>query len=159
MKGILKCILAFFVLFSTIDLSAINLLRSFRFDTKTATTVSMSEVVKVQYDLLQQTKSVVANVCNNIAKDVENLLAPVQTNKIFLDIDKTERKIRIDTCFNYVKLVLPMFVSSTGYVLRDTKVPLFFFVFVFIFILRYLGLLFTFDGITTSIRYKKAYSM
>ena len=83
MKSILKCVLAFFVFFSMVDLSAINLLSSFNFDTK-STAISMSEVVKVQYDLLQQTKSVVANVCNNIAKDVEILLAPAQVNKIFL---------------------------------------------------------------------------
>jgi len=141
-----------------VDLSAINLLSSFRFDTKSAA-ISMSEVVKVQYDLLQQTKSVVANVCNNIAKDVQSLLAPVQVNKMFLDIDKTERRIQIDNYFNYVKVVLPVLVSSISYVLNDTKVPLFFFLFVFVFLLRYLGLLFTFDGITISTQYKKAYSM
>ena len=140
-----------------IDLSAINLLRNFHFNTSTE--VSMTEVVKVQYDLLKQTKSVVANVCNNIAKDVQSLLAPIQVNKMFLDVDKTERKIQVDNCFNYVKLVLPVFISSVSYVLKDTKVPLFFFVFVFVFILRYLGLLFTFDGITISKWYKKAYSM
>ena len=141
-----------------VDLSAINLLSTFRFDTKSAA-ISMSEVVKVQYDLLQQTKSVVANVCNNIAKDVQSLLAPVQVNKMFLDIDKTERRIQTDNYFNYVKVVLPVFVSSISYVLNDTKVPLFFFLFVFVFLLRYLGLLFTFDGITISTQYKKAYSM
>ena len=158
MKSILKVVLSFFILFSMVDLSAINLLSSFRFDTKSAA-ISMTEVVKVQYDLLQQTKSVVANVCNNIAKDVQSLLAPVQVNKMFLDIDKTERRIQIDNYFNYVKVVLPVFVSSISYVLNDTKVPLFFFLFVFVFLLRYLGLLFTFDGITISTQYKKAYSM
>ena len=141
-----------------VDLSAINLLSTFRFDTKSAA-ISMSEVVKVQYDLLQQTKSVVANVCNNIAKDVQSLLAPVQVNKMFLDIDKTEWRIQTDNYFNYVKVVLPVFVSSISYVLNDTKVPLFFFLFVFVFLLRYLGLLFTFDGIVMSKRYKNAYSM
>ena len=158
MKSILKVVLSFFILFSMVDLSAINLLSTFRFDTKSAA-ISMSEVVKVQYDLLQQTKSVVANVCNNIAKDVQSLLAPVQVNKMFLDIDKTERRIQTDNYFNYVKVVLPVFVSSISYVLNDTKVPLFFFLFVFVFLLRYLGLLFTFDGITISTQYKKAYSM
>ena len=68
MKSILKCVLAFFVFFSMVDLSAINLLRDFHFDTKTTAAISMSDVVKVQYDLLQQTKNVVANVCDNIAK-------------------------------------------------------------------------------------------
>ena len=142
-----------------VDLSAINLLGSFRFDTKTATTITMSDVVKVQYDLLQQTKNVVANVCDNIAKDVIILLAPTQQNNVFFATDQKERKLSTDTFFNYVKVVLSVIVSSISYVLKDTKVPLFFFVFVFVFLLRYLGLLFTFDGITISKRYKKAYSM
>ncbi|MBO7431958.1 MAG: hypothetical protein J6U02_03570 [Elusimicrobia bacterium] len=157
MKSILKCILSFFILFSMVDLSAINLLRAFHFNINSE--VSMTEVVKVQYDLLKQTKNVVATVCNNIAKDVESLLAPIQANKMFFDIDKTERKIQIDNCFNFVKLVLPVFVSNISYVLRDTKVFLFFFLIIFVFMLRYLGLLFTFDGITVSKWYKNAYSM
>ena len=140
-----------------VDLSAINLFRNFHFSVNTE--VSMSDVVKVEYDLLKQTKNVVATVCNNIAQDVESLLAPIQINKVFFDIDKTYRKISTDNCFNFVKLVLPVFVSSISYVLNDTKVQLFFFGFIFIFILRYLGLLFTFGGIIISKRYKKAYSM
>ena len=141
-----------------VDLSAINLLSSFHFNTK-SNVISVSEVVKVQYDLLQQTKNIVANVCNNIAKDVVNLLSPVELNNVFLDVDKTERKIQIDNYFNYVKLVLPLFVSSVSYILKNINISLFFFVFVFIFMLRYLGLLFTFDGITIFTQYKKAYSM
>ena len=142
-----------------VDLSAINLLSGFRFDTKTTEAITMSDVVKVQYDLLQQTKNVVANVCDNIAKDVISLLAPTQQNNVFFATENKERKLSTDTFFNYVKVVLSVIVSSISYVLRDTKVPLFFFVFVFVFLLRYLGLLFTFDGITISKRYKKAYSM
>ena len=141
-----------------VDLSAINLLRDFHFDTKNSA-ISMSDVVKVQYDLLQQTKNVVATVCDNIAKDVISLLAPTQQNNVFLATSQKERKLSTDSCFNFVKVVLSVFVSSISYVLKDTKVPLFFFVFVFVFLLRYLGLLFTFDGITISKRYKKAYSM
>ncbi len=140
-----------------VDLSAINLLRNFHFTINTE--VSMTEVVKVQYDLLKQTKNVVATICNNIAKDVESLLAPTQINKLFFDIDKTERKIFTDNCFNFVKLVLPVFVSSISYVLRNNILILFFFGFIFIFILRYLGLLFTFDGIAISKWYKKAYGI
>ena len=157
MKSVLKCILSFFVLFSMVDLSAINLLRDFHFSVNTE--VSMTEVVKVQYDLLKQTKNVVANVCNNIAKDVESLLAPIQINKIFVDIDKTDRKICIDNCFNFVKLVLPVFVLSMSYVVRNNMLILFFFGFIFIFMLRYLGLLFTFDGITISKQCGKTYGM
>ncbi|MBO7610657.1 MAG: hypothetical protein J6T23_00415 [Elusimicrobia bacterium] len=159
MKSILKCVLAFFVFFSMVDLSAINLLRSFHFDTKTTATITMSDVVKVQCDLLQQTKNVVANVCDNIAKDVISLLAPTQQNNVFFATNQKERKLITDTYFSYVKVVLSVIVLSINYVLKDTKVPLFFFVFVFVFLLRYLGLLFTFDGITISKRYKKAYSM
>ncbi len=158
MKSVLKCVLAFFVFFSMVDLSAINLLGSFHFDTKN-TAISMSDVVKVQYDLLRQTKNVVANVCNNIAKDVISLLAPAQQNNVFFAMENKERKLSTDSFFNYFKVVLSVIVSRISYVLRDTKIPLFFFVFVFVFLLRYLGLLFTFDGITISKRYRKAYSM
>jgi hypothetical protein len=140
-----------------VDLSAINLLKSFHFTINTE--VSMTEVVKVQYDLLKQTKNVVATVCNNIAKDVESLLVPTQSNKVFLDVDRTDRKICIDNCFNFVKLVLPTFVSKISYVLKDNMVLLFFFGFIFIFILRYLGLLFTFDRITISKQYGKTYGI
>lgn len=141
-----------------VDLSAINLLRTFHFDTKTAA-ISISDVVKVQYDLLQQTKNVVANVCDNIAKDVISLLAPTQQGNVFFATNKKERKLSTDSFFNFVKVVLSVIVSSVSYVLKDTKIPLFFFAFVFMFLLRYLGLLFTFDGITISKRYKRAYSM
>ena len=141
-----------------VDLSAINLLRNFHF-VNTDSQVSMTEVVKVQYDLIKQTKNVVATVCDNIAKDVEYLLAPVQVNRVFFDIDKTDRKIYLDNCFNFVKLVLPVFSSSIISVLKNTSMILFFFGFIFIFILKYLGLLFTFGEITISKRYKKAYSM
>ncbi|MCR4662788.1 MAG: hypothetical protein K5622_02730 [Endomicrobiaceae bacterium] len=140
-----------------VDLSAINLLRVFPFNTNSE--VSMTEVVKVQYDLLKQTKNVVATVCNNIVKDVKSLFEPVQANKIFFDTDNTERRIQTDNCFNYVKLVLPVVVSSINYVIKDVKVFLFFFLIIFVFMLRYLGLLFTFDGIAVSKRYKKAYSI
>ena len=157
MKRMLKCLLSFFILFSTIDLSVISVTDKFCFGIQNKT--SISEIIEIEYNLFCGTKNMMSKVCNNIAKDVKSILAPVQTNKVFVDIDKTERKISIDNCFNYVKLVLPVFISNMSYVIRDKSVMLFFFGFIFIFILRYLGLLFTFDGIIISKRYKKAYSM
>jgi len=157
MKSILKCILAVFILFSTIDLSVINLFSTFNFDIKATT--SISEIIETECKVFQQVKIVVATVCDNIAKDVISLLAPTQQNNVFFATGEKERKLGTDICFNFVKVVLSVFGSSISYVLKDTKVPLFFFVFVFVFLLRYLGLLFTFDGITIYKRYKKAYSM
>jgi hypothetical protein len=157
MERILKCLLAFFILFSTIDLSVISVTDKFCFAIQNKT--SISEIIEIEYNLFCSTKNMMTTVCSNIAKDVESLLAPTQINKLFLDIDKTEKKISIDNCFNFVKLVLPVIVSSISYVLKNNLILLFFFGFIFIFILRYLGLLFTFDGIAISKWYKKAYSM
>ena len=157
MKSILKCVLSLFILFSTVDLSTINLLGSFCPNIEKMT--SISELVKIECDLFYQTKNVVTNVCNNIAKDVVTLLTPVKANKIFFDIDKTEKKLYVDNYFNYIKLVLMLFVSKMVYILRHTKVSLLFFGFIFIFLLKYLGLLFTFSNIIIYKQYRKAYSM
>ena len=157
MKSILRCILVFFVLFSTIDLSIINLSKIFCFDIKTTT--SISEIIEIECDLLQQTTKVVKNICNNIAKDVELLLVTPKSNNVFFDIDKIERRIGVDNFFNYIKFVLTAFLSTISYVVNNTQLILFFFGFIFLFMLKYLGLLFTFDGIIISNSYNKAYSI
>ena len=157
MKSILKCALSFFILFSTIDLSVINLFDKFYSDMGNKT--SISEIIEIECDLFYHAKNVVATVCDNIAKDVEFLLAPTQTNKMFVDIDKTDRKIYIDNFFSYFKLVLSVAVSKTNFVMNNNRLKLFFFGFIFIFILKYLGLLFTFGKITIYEQYKKAYIM
>ena len=155
MKSILKCVLSFFILFSTIDLSVINLFDKFYSDMGNKT--SISEIIEIECDLFYHAKNVVTTVCNNIAKDVELLLAPTQSNKMFVDIDKTDRKIYTDNFFNYVKLVLYVSVLKIASVASDAKLMLFFFGFIFLFILKYLGLLFTFGKIAIYGRKNKAY--
>ena len=155
MKSILKCVLSLFILFSTIDLSIINLPDNFCPNITKNT--SISELIKIEYDLFYQTKNVVTNVCNNIAKDVQVLLTSKQNDRVFFDIGKSERKIYIDNYFNYVKVLLLISVTKTGILVDKTKFLLFFFGFIFIFILKYLGLLFTFGKIAIYQRYKKAY--
>ena len=157
MKSILKCVLSFFILFSTIDLSVINLFDKFYSDMGNKT--SISEIIEIECDLFYHAKNVVTTVCNNIAKDVEFLLALTQTNKMFVDIDKTDKKIYTDNCFNYVKLVLSVTMLKSISVASNTKLMLFFFGFIFLFILKYLGLLFTFGKIAIYEQYKKAYIM
>lgn len=155
MKRILKCLLAFFILFSTIDLSVINLCGNICSNGEKMTTIS--ELVKIECDLLCQTKNVVANMCNNIVKDVQFLLTATQINKIFFDMDKTERKLYMDNYFNYVKQLI-IVKNMTSYVLfASTTVFLFFFGFVFMFILKYLGLLFTFGKVAFRQHFKMAY--
>lgn len=155
MNRILKCLLAFFILFSTIDLSVINLCGNICSNTEKTTTIS--ELVKIEYDLFYQTKNVVANMCNSIVKDVQLLLTVTQTDKVFFDIDKTERKIYTDNYFNYVKqLIIVKNMTSYG-LFASTAVFLFFFGFVFMFILKYLGLLFTFGKAAFRQHYKIAY--
>ena len=155
MKSILKCVLSFFILFSTIDLSVINLFDKFYYNMGNKT--SVSEIIEIECDLFYHAKNVVKSVCNNIAKDVEILLSNTQSTKVFFDIDKSDRRIYIDNCFNYVKLVLPVLKSNVSFVMNNTKLRLFFFGFVFLFILKYLGLLFTFGKITIYQQYKEAY--
>ena len=155
MKSILKCALSFFILFSTIDLSVINLFD--KFCSEMGNKTSISEIIEIECDLFYHAKNVVKTVCNNIAKDVEILLAPTQNNQIFFDIDKTERRIYTDNLFSYVKLILPVLKSIS--VESNAKLILFFFGFIFLFILKYLGLLFTFGKIAICQQYKKAYIM
>ena len=157
MKSILKCALSFFILFSTIDLSVINLFDKFYSDVGNKT--SISEIIEIECDLFYHAKNVVKTVCNNIAKDVEILLAPTQNNQMFFDIDKTDRRIYTDTLFSYVKLVLVVSVLKSISVEGNAKLRLFFFGFVFLFILKYLGLLFTFGKIAICQQYKKTYIM
>ena len=157
MKSILKCALSFFILFSTIDLSVINLFDKFCSEMENKT--SISEIIEIECDLFYHAKNVVKTVCNNIAKDVEILLAPTQNNQIFFDIDKTERRIYTDNLFSYVKLILPVLKSNISFIVNNTKLRLFFFGFIFLFILKYLGLLFTFGKIAICQQYKKAYIM
>ena len=157
MKSILKCALSFFILFSTIDLSVINLFD--KFCSEMGNKTSISEIIEIECDLFYHAKNVVKIVCNNIAKDVEILLAPTQNNQIFFDIDKTERRIYTDNLFSYVKLILPVLKSNISFIVNNTKLRLFFFGFIFLFILKYLGLLFTFGKIAICQQYKKAYIM
>ena len=155
MKNILKYVLVFFVFFSTVDLSVINLFDKFYSDMGNKT--SISEIIEIECDLFYHAKNVVASVCDNIVKDVAFLLSPSQSNKIFFDIDKSDKRIYIDNCFNYVRLVLPVLKINMELVVDNTKLRLFFFGFIFLFILKYLGLLFTFGKIVIYQRYKKAY--
>ena len=155
MKRILKCLLAFFILFSTVDLSVINLCGTVCSNGEKMTTIS--ELVKIECALFCQTKNVVANMCDNIVKDVQLLLTPTQHNKTFFDTDKTERRIYTDNYFNYVKVLLLVSVAKSVCFIDKTKFLLFFFGFVFMFILKYLGLLFTFGKVAFRQHYKTAY--
>ena len=157
MKSILKCALSFFILFSTIDLSVINLFD--KFCSEMGNKTSISEIIEIECDLFYHAKNVVKTVCNNIAKDVEILLAPTQNNQIFFDIDKTERRIYTDNLFSYVKLILPVLKSNISFIVNNTILRLFFSGFIFLFILKYLGLLFTFANLPICHQYKKAYIM
>ena len=155
MKSILKCALSFFILFSTVDLSVINLFDKFYSDRGNKT--SVSEIIEIEYDLFYHAKNVVTTVCNNIAKDVAFLLVSDQSTKIFFDIDKTDKKIYTDNFFSYVKLILSLSVLKTVSVASNTKLRLFFFGFIFLFILKYLGLLFTFGKIAIYRQCRKTY--
>lgn len=156
MKRYITYLLSFMVFFSSIDLSAISLLKNVFNDTSK---ISISDVISVQYEIFEQTKQAFSGICTNIAKDVNLILTSTKTTKTYIDLyNPFVLKNYLSYC---VLLTVPIATKliNTNFYKGNNKIPLFFFGFIFIFILRYLGLLFTFDGITISKWYKKAYSM
>ena len=156
MKRYMMCILSFMLFFSSIDLSAVSILKNVFNDT---TKISISDVISVQYEIFEQTKQAFSGICSNIAKDLNLILTSTKTTKTYIDLyNPFVFKNYLSYC---VLLAVPITTKliNINFCRGNTKIPLFFFGFIFIFILRYLGLLFTFDGITVSKRYKNAYSM
>ncbi len=156
MKRYMMCILSFMLFFSSIDLSSVYLLKNIFNDT---TKISVSDVISVQYEIFEQTKQAFSGICSNIAKDVNLILTSTKTTKTYIDL---YNPFVLKNYLNYcVLLAVPIVTKliNTNFYNGNNKIPLFFFGFIFIFILKYLGLLFTFDGITISKRYKKAYSI
>lgn len=150
------CILSFMLFFSSIDLSSVYLLKNIFNDT---TKISISDVISVQYEIFEQTKQAFSGICSNIAKDVNLILTSTKTTKTYIDLyNPFVLKNYLSYC---VLLAVPIVTKliNTNFCNGNNKIPLFFFGFIFIFILKYLGLLFTFDGITISKWYKKAYSI
>ena len=152
----MMCLLSFMMFFSLIDFSAISLLKNVFNDT---TKISISDVISVQYEIFEQTKQAFSGICNNIAKDVNTILTSVKQTKTYICLyDIFIVKDYLNYCISFVVPIAKKIMSINFY--KDsTKIPLFFFGFIFIFILKYLGLLFTFDGIIVSKQYKRAYSM
>ncbi len=156
MKRYIICLLSFMLFFSSIDLSSVYLLKNIFNDT---TKISISDVISVQYEIFEQTKQAFSGICSNIAKDVNTILTSVKQTKTYLcSYDIFIVKDYLNYCASFI-VPLSTKIISINFYKDSTKIPLFFFGFIFIFILRYLGLLFTFDGITISTQYKKAYSM
>lgn len=150
------CLLSFSILFASLDIQFINVTGSF--NSKTSAT-SVCDVIKIQHQLLQQTKTVVSNICNSIAQDVSFLLNSYGTKKVFFNVDKTSIKPYTDAFFNLTKTVF--YTVGLQYVsyLIYFKMNLFFFGFIFIYLLRYLGLLFTFGKKTILLQLFKAYDL
>ena len=156
MKKIAILFLSSVLFFSSVDFSCVSMLNRL-FDN--AREVSISSVISVQYKIFEQTKQAFSEICDNIIKDVNLFLSSPKTQKTYIDSHKViVYKEYLKYSFSFVVFMADK-IKSIIFCGDDSKVPLFFFVFVFIFMLRYLGLLFTFDGITMSIRNKKAYSM
>ena len=152
----MMCLLSFIMFFSLIDFSAISLLKNAFNDT---TKISISDVISVQYEIFEQTKQAFSGICNNIAKDINAILTSVKQTKTFIDLSNLFIvKDYLNYCVSFIVSITIKIISINFY--KDsTKIPLFFFGFIFLFLLKYLGLLFTFDGIIISKQYKKAYSM
>ena len=157
MKVILRCLLAFFILFSTIDLSVINLFKNLYPCVENTTSISV--LMKIESDLFYKTTKVVSNVCNSIVKEINTILTSLKQTKTYICIyDEFIVKDYLYYCVAFTISITNKIISINFYK-QSAKIPLFFFGFIFIFILKYLGLLFTFDGIVISKQYKKAYSI
>ena len=156
MKKLFLCILSFFVFFSTVDLSVVTVVRNFSFNFEKT---FVSDVMKVQYDILQQTKSVVVNVCSNIMKDVNCFLSSAVSRSVFFNADKINLKLQYEICFNFVKTFLYILISNIDNFDMSILFFLMFCSFMFSFILKYLGLLFTFGKINNYQQYIKAYTI
>ena len=156
MKRYIMCLLSFMLFFSSLDLSSIYLLKNIFNDT---TKISISDIISVQYEIFEQTKQAFSGICDNIAKDINIILTSTKQTKTYINLYNL---FIVKDYLNYcVLLVIPIAkkLMNINLYKDNTKIPLFFFGFIFIFILRYLGLLFKFDGIAISKQYKKAYSM
>lgn len=156
MKRYMMCILSFMLFFSSIDLSSVYLLKNVFNNT---TKISISDVISVQYEIFEQTKQAFSGICSNIAKDVNLILTSTKTTKTYIDLyTPFVLKNYLSYC---VLLAVPIVTKliNTNFYNDNNKIPLLFFGFIFIFILKYLGLLFTFDGIIISKWYEKAYSI
>lgn len=156
MKCVKIWILSFFILFSTVDLSVINLVDFHYGNTQKS---AIADVMKVQYDLFQQTKIIVGNICKTIVNDVEFLLTPPQTKPIFFDTYKQDLKLYTENYFNFAKSLFLGASSKNSFILKNSLIKLFFFGFIFIFLLKYLGLLFTFGKKTILHHDIKAYGI
>ena len=142
MKCITIWILSFLILFSTVDLSLINLFKIlYNIDNQKS---AISEVIKVQYELFLQTKVIVGNVCKSIVKDVQILLSAREREPIFFDAVHSAAGFYGDNFFNFVRVTFLSTISKYGLISKILQTNLFFFGFIFIFLLKYLGLLFTF---------------
>ncbi len=156
MKKIAMLFLPFVLFFASVDFSCISILNRFFDNTQK---ISVSAVISVQYKIFEQTKQAFSEICGNILEDVNLFLSSSKKQKTHAAFHKVVvNKEYLKYCFSFVAFIEEKIKNITFYG-DNIKVPLFFFLFVFIFLLRYLGLLFTFDGITMSTRYKKAYSM
>lgn len=156
MKCVKIWLLSFFILFSTVDLSVINL---FNFHYGDSQKSAIADVMKVQYELFQQTKIIVGNICKTIVKDVEFLLTPTQTKPIFFNAYKQDLKLYTENYFNFARSLFFGASSRHSFILKNYLINLFFFGFIFIFLLKYLGLLFTFGKKTILHHDIKAYGI
>ena len=156
MKRYIMCLLSFMMFFSLIDFSAVPLLKNIFNDTAK---ISISDVISVQYKIFEQTKQAFSGICNNIAKDINTILTSVKQTKTYICLyDIFIVKDYLNYCVSFTIPITTKIISINFY--KDsTKIPLFFFGFIFLFMLKYLGLLFAFDGIVISKQYKRAYSI
>ena len=104
-----------------------------------------TDIIKIQYDLMQKMKGVVLNISDIIVRDVKEIgRIPVRQKREKM-VSKVANIVReeIGRCV-LTAFFLAMEKESIKLSKDKTRLPLFFFGYIYLYILKYLGLLFIF---------------
>ena len=148
MKRVIIYFLLIFIFFSCVDLSVI-IGKGFRvcgFVFEETTNLGIkSDIIKIQYDLMQKMKGVVLNISDIIVRDVKEIVRTPVRQKREKIVSKVANIVReeIDRCV-LTAFLMAMEKESIKLSKDKTRLPLFFFCYIFLYILKYLGLLFIF---------------
>lgn len=148
MKKVITYFLLIFIFFSGYDLSVISgkgfTVCGFLLEETTNLGIK-TDMIKIQYDLMQKMKEVALNVSDMIVRDVKEIGRTPVRQKQEKIVSKVVNIVRgeIGRCVLTVFL-LTVEKESIKMSKDKTRLPLFFFGYIYLYILKYLGLLFIF---------------
>ena len=148
MRKVITYFLLICIFFSCVDLPVIigKWFRVCGFVLEETTNLGIkTDIIKIQYDLIQKMKGVVLNISDIIVRDVKEIgSAPVRQKREKM-VSKVANIVReeIGRCV-LTAFLLAMEKESIKLSKDKTRLPLFFFGYIYLYILKYLGLLFIF---------------